>query len=65
MDNSNLIMRAKIGVHNEGKTQVSGEGYTFKELEETKWELMRDGYDCIIVEDLGDLYLVVSRKDEK
>ena len=60
MDNHNLIMMARIGVHNEGSIQISGEGYTFLELEKTKYQLMDLGYDCQIVEDLKELYLVVS-----
>lgn len=62
-DNTNLIMQAKMGVYNEKSVQISGKGYTFEELEKTRYELMDAGYKCEIVEDLGELFLVVSRKD--
>ncbi len=64
MDNHNLIMQARIGVHNEGWVQISGKGYTFSELEKTRYDLMELVYDCQIVEDLKELYLVVKSKTE-
>lgn len=63
-DTTNLIIKAKMGVYNEGSVQISGDGYTFQELEKVRYQLMEDGYKCEIVEDLKELFLVVSRKVE-
>lgn len=61
MDNTNLIMRAKIGVHNQSSVSLDTEGYDQKTLENTVRELKNDGYEASLSEEQGKTVLVVKR----
>lgn len=64
MDNTNLIMRAKIGVHNQGKISLEIQDYDSKTVENTVEELKGDGYKVTLGELEGSPVMIVERFHE-
>ena len=64
MDNTNLIMRAKIGVHNQGKVVLETQGYDDKTIECSVQELRNDGYKVTIGKTNDGPTIIVERLNE-
>ncbi len=56
----NLFETVLMELQKQSFVQVSAKGYTFSQIEKTRWALMEKGFRAEIVEDLKEIFIIAQ-----